>query len=55
MTDAGIDSSVISQIDTAIRNGIYPNIHGLLIARGNKLLYEKYRAGKDQSWTMTLG
>jgi hypothetical protein len=55
MTDAGIDSSVINNIDTAVRNGTYPNIHSLLIARNNKLLYEKYWPGKDESWGEDLG
>jgi len=55
MTDAGIDSSVINNIDTAVRNGTYPNIHSLLIARNNKLLYEKYWPGKDESWGQDLG
>ena len=55
ITDAGIDSVVINNIDTAIRNGTYPNIHSLLIARDNKLLYEKYWPGKDQSWGEDLG
>jgi len=55
MTDAGIDSVIISNIDTAIRNGTYPNIHSLLIARDNKLLYEKYWPGKDQNWGQDLG
>ncbi|HET9744328.1 MAG TPA: serine hydrolase [Chitinophagaceae bacterium] len=55
MTDAGMDSSVLNRIDTAITNGTYPNIHSLLIARNNELVYEKYWPGKDQSWGIDLG
>src|SRR5688572_3119763 len=55
MADAGIDSVVINKIDTAIRNGTYPNIHSLLIVRSNKLLYENYWPGKDQRWGQDLG
>lgn len=55
MTDAAIDSTIISKIDTAITNGTYPNIHSLLITRHNKLVYEKYWPGKDQSWGDDLG
>ncbi len=55
MTDAGIDTVMINKIDTAIRNGTYPNIHSLLIARHGQLLYEKYWTGKDQIWGDNLG
>ena len=55
MAEVGIDSSIINKIDTAITNGTYPNIHSLLIVRNNKLVYEKYWPGKDQSWGDDLG
>jgi len=55
MADVGIDSSGINKIDTSIRNGTYPNIHSLLIARNGKLVYEKYWPGNDQSWGIDLG
>ena len=55
LADAGIDSTIINKIDTAIRNGTYPNIHSLHIVRNNKLVYEKYWPGKDESWGDDLG
>ena len=55
LSDAGLDSTIINKIDTAITNGTYPNIHSLLITRNNKLVYEKYWAGKDQRWGDDLG
>ena len=55
MADVGIDSTIVNKVDTAISNGTYPNIHSLLIARNNKLVYEKYWTGKDQSWGDDLG
>jgi CubicO group peptidase (beta-lactamase class C family) len=55
MHEVGIDSSVVNKIDTAIRNGTYPNIHSLLIARNNKLVYENYWPGTDESWGIGLG
>lgn len=54
MAGVGIDSFAISKIDTAIRNGTYPNIHSLLIARNDKLVYENYWPGKDESWGIGL-
>jgi len=50
MADAGIDSIAINKVDTVIRNGTYPNIHSLLIARKGRLVYERYWPGKDESW-----
>ena len=55
MADVGIDSAVISKIDTAIRNGTYPNIHSLLIVRNGALVYEKYWPGKDEHWGNEVG
>jgi CubicO group peptidase (beta-lactamase class C family) len=55
LIDAGIDSAIINKIDTAIRNGTYPNIHSLLITKDNKLVYENYWPGKDESWGQPLG
>ena len=55
LSDAGIDSFTINKIDTAIRNGTYPNIHSLLIAKDNRLVYENYWPGKDENWGLNLG
>jgi CubicO group peptidase (beta-lactamase class C family) len=55
LSDEGIDSILINKIDTAVSNGTYPNIHSLHIVRNNKLLYEKYWQGKDESWGDNLG
>ena len=55
MADEGLDPAIIGKIDTAIRNGTYPNIHSLLIVRNNKLVYENYWPGKDQNWGDDLG
>jgi CubicO group peptidase (beta-lactamase class C family) len=50
LANEGIESAVINTLSTEIEKGIYPNIHSLLIARNNKLVYEKYWGGKDESW-----
>src|SRR5688500_11741150 len=55
IANSGIDSVALNKVDTAIRNGTYPNIHSLLIARNGKLVYEKYWPGKDESWGIDLG
>lgn len=55
LTDAGIDALLISKMDSQIMNGTYPNIHSVLIARNNKLIFEKYYQGKDENWGKLLG
>ncbi len=55
MADAGMDSVLINKIDTAIRNGTYPNIHSLHIVRNNRLVYENYWPGNDEIWGDGLG
>ncbi len=55
MSAEGIDSNIIRSLDSAIQKGIYPNIHSLLIARNNKLVFEKYWNGKDEGWGDDLG
>lgn len=51
----GIDTAVINEITTQITSGFYPNIHSLLIYKNNRLVYEKYFPGKDQSGGIDLG
>ena len=55
LAESGLDSTIIHRVDTAVANGTYPNIHSVLIARHNKLVYEKYWPGKDQDWGTHLG
>lgn len=51
----GMDPSVINKADTAVSNGTFPNIHSLLVARNNTLVYEKYWPGKDEKWATDIG
>ena len=55
LQEAGIDSALINKIDTAVSNGTFPNIHSLLIAQNNQLVYEKYWTGKDEKWGVDIG
>jgi CubicO group peptidase (beta-lactamase class C family) len=43
------DTSIIHSMEAAIENGTYPNIHSILIAHNDKIIYEKYRTGKDRT------
>jgi CubicO group peptidase (beta-lactamase class C family) len=52
---AGMDTAKLKKLEKEITEGIYPNIHSVLIARDNKLVYEKYWTGKDEIWGTPLG
>lgn len=51
--DPGTDT--FAKMEADITNGVYPNIHGLLISRNDSLLYEHYWPGKDQMLGQDLG
>jgi len=55
LREAGIDSTVINGVDTAVRNGTFPNIHSLLVAKDSLLVFEKYWSGKDEVWGTSIG
>jgi CubicO group peptidase (beta-lactamase class C family) len=50
-----MDSFRIHQMEEEISKGSFPNIHSVLIARHNKLVYEKYWPGKDEVWGIPKG
>jgi CubicO group peptidase (beta-lactamase class C family) len=43
------------QMNQAILNGEYPNIHSVLVMHKNKLIYEKYYTAKDEALGNDLG
>ena len=49
LSDVGIDSDKIIALTNKILSGQYVNIHSLLIFRFNKLVYENYFAGADET------
>ena len=55
LSEAGFNPELLNKIDTAITNGTFPNIHSLLIAKDNKLVFEKYWPGKDELWGVNRG
>jgi CubicO group peptidase (beta-lactamase class C family) len=55
LTEAGMDTALIGKLESEISQGVFPNIHSLLIARNNKLVYEKYWTGKDEIWGDAIG
>jgi len=47
MKSESMDPVMIQNLAYAIHKGVYPNIHSLLIARNEKLVYEKYFDGYE--------
>lgn len=50
-----IDTAIIHSMEQVIRSNEYPNIHSVLIAHHNQLIYENYWPGQDESWGDKLG
>lgn len=52
---AGMDSTLLSKMTSAIVSGEYPNVHSVLIAKDGKLVYEKYFPGTDEILGDSIG
>jgi len=50
-----LNSAITRSMEAAVENGTYPNIHSVLIAYHDKLVYENYWKGKDEHWGKDLG
>ena len=59
MTDspesAGFDSHHLSAIGSAVRNGRLRNLHGVVVVRHDRLVFEQYFPGRDERLGMPLG
>ncbi|MEM8927225.1 MAG: serine hydrolase [Bacteroidota bacterium] len=53
--DVGIDSLLMEKMEDSIINGVYPNIHSVLILKNGSLVYENYFEGQDERWGDSLG
>ena len=55
IANSTLDSNKIIELTKLILKDSFPNIHSLLIAKDNKLIYENYFSGKDENWGSNLG
>lgn len=55
LVNLDIDTNQIKQLTKLILADSFPNIHSVLIAKDNKLVYENYFEGRDQNWGSSLG
>jgi CubicO group peptidase (beta-lactamase class C family) len=55
VAEAGFDPSLPTRLDEAARAGRLPNLHAVLVARGGRLVLERYWAGEDWNRATPLG
>ena len=53
--DAGFAPDLGDRLDEAVRKGELRNLHAVLVARGGKLVVERYYEGRDERWGRPLG
>jgi CubicO group peptidase (beta-lactamase class C family) len=47
LADVGVDENVISEAINRINYKLFQNVHGILIVKGGKLVFEEYFSGQD--------
>ena len=52
---AGLDRAVLCELDAKLNGSPHMNVHGVVIARGGKLVFETYRAGDDMMLSTPMG
>lgn len=50
-----MDTTLVVELTKLILADSFPNIHSVLIAKDNMLVYENYFSGKDENWGSSLG
>src|SRR5512145_1117931 len=47
LEEAGINRQIISEAIYRINHGLYQNVHGIVIVKNGKLVFEEYFSGQD--------
>ncbi len=53
--EAGLATDMGEQIDARVDDGRFENLHAVIVARGGKLVLERYYEGEDEYWGRTRG
>ncbi len=53
--EAGFVADIGQRVDAAFKAGELSGLHGLIVARGGKLVLERYYPGQDENWGRNLG
>lgn len=52
---AGFAADLGEKLDAGVRSGLLRGLHAVLVARGGRLVLERYWAGADEAWGRPLG
>jgi len=55
LAEAALDATKLCALNEKLEKSPNWNVHAVLIVRGNRLVYETYRAGEDRRWGTKLG
>lgn len=55
LEEVALDSSIICRISDKMSRETAANLHGVVIVRKGKLVYEAYRDGADERWGRSIG
>ncbi len=53
--EAGFAPDLAEKLDFGVRSGLLRQLHAVLVARGGRLVLERYYEGRDESWGDPLG
>jgi CubicO group peptidase (beta-lactamase class C family) len=53
--DSGFAPDLDVRLETALRAGWFPNLHGVVVLRDGELVLERYVSGHDETWGLPLG
>ncbi len=53
--EAGFDAEALAALAQDLDDGAYPNVHAVVIERGDGLVFEQYLTGADQIWGTAIG
>lgn len=53
--EAGFAADLVERLEAGTRSGLLCGLHAVLVARGGRLVLERYFSGADESWGRPLG
>lgn len=54
-TQTHAQTDLAARVDAAVREGLHPNLHGIVVLRERQIALERYYTGVDERWGEPLG